>query len=60
MRILLDLPELTGLTRELPLGPLVAKASEVLGTSAEYPVFLYERLLSVLPLSHLFEQTVAS
>ena len=52
IRILVDLPELTGVSRELRLRPFIAKAREVLGLDpnqlAEYPVFLYERLESVL------------
>ena len=52
IRILLDLPELTGIKSELPLAPLVARALEVYGragtTTNEYPAFLYERLLSVM------------
>ena len=52
IRILLDLPELTGIKSELPLAPLVARALEVYGragtTTSEYPAFLYERLLSVM------------
>ena len=52
IRILLDLPELSGLGAELPLAPLVAKTLEIYdraGTpSTEYPAFLYERLLSVM------------
>jgi glycyl-tRNA synthetase beta chain len=52
IRILLDLPDLTGVKTELPLAPLVAKALEVYGRSgaatSEYPAFLYERLLSVM------------
>ena len=52
IRILLDLPELTGITTELSLKPLVAKAFELHGRAdvaeADYPAFLYERLLSVL------------
>ena len=51
IRILIDLPELTGLTLEIPLEPLVAEARKTLNLAAdpkEYPTFLYERLLSVL------------
>jgi glycyl-tRNA synthetase beta chain len=52
IRILLDLPELTGIAREIALDALVAQAREVLGLAREatdeYPVFLYERLPSVL------------
>ena len=52
LRILLDLPELTGIKLELPLAPLVARTLEVYGrsgtTTNEYPAFLYERLLSVM------------
>ena len=52
IRILLDLPELTGIRSELPLAPLVAQTLEVYGRSGtattEYPAFLYERLLAVM------------
>ena len=52
VRILLDLPELAGVSSEIPLAPLVAQARSVLGLVPgavdEYPAFLYERLLSVL------------
>lgn len=52
IRILMDLPELTGVARELPLGILIEKARETLGLAPgatdEYPAFVYERLLSVL------------
>jgi len=52
IRVLMDLPELTGVARELPLGILIEKARETLGldpgATGEYPAFLYERLLSVL------------
>jgi glycyl-tRNA synthetase beta chain len=52
IRILLDLPELTGITRDISLADLVAQAREVLGLARdavdEYPAFLYERLLTVL------------
>lgn len=52
IRILIDLPELTGISRELPLGVFVARAREALGLDpqqvGEYPAFLYERLLAVL------------
>jgi glycyl-tRNA synthetase beta chain len=52
IRVLMDLPELTGITRELPLGLLVEQSRRVLRLQADaretYPTFLYERLLSVL------------
>jgi glycyl-tRNA synthetase beta chain len=52
LRILIDLPELTGINREIPLRPLIDKTREIIGLPAaqpdEYPVFLYERLLSML------------
>ena len=52
IRILLDLPDLTGVKTELTLAPLVAKALEVYGRSgaatSEYPAFLYERLIAVM------------
>jgi glycyl-tRNA synthetase beta chain len=51
VRILLDLPELTGLNREITLGELLEKAYAVHG--AEWnpdagPEFMYERFLSIL------------
>jgi glycyl-tRNA synthetase beta chain len=52
IRILVDLPGLSGIAREISLEPLVARARETLGlvpdARDEYPAFLYERLLSVL------------
>jgi glycyl-tRNA synthetase beta chain len=52
IRILADLPELTGISREIPLRPLVAEARRTLGLGPdaipEYPAFLYERLPAVL------------
>jgi glycyl-tRNA synthetase beta chain len=52
IRILLDAPELLGLNKEIPLGPLVERARQILAlpvnTQSDYPPFLYERLLSVL------------
>jgi glycyl-tRNA synthetase beta chain len=52
IRILMDLPELTGISRELPLAMFIAKAREGLGLDPaavdEYPAFLSERLSSVL------------
>ncbi len=50
IRILLDLPDWTGIAAELPLEPLVAKARELLPSEVrgEHPPFLYERLLAVL------------
>ncbi len=51
IRILADLPELTGISKEIALGPLVAEARRTLGlldVITEYPAFLYERLPSVL------------
>jgi glycyl-tRNA synthetase beta chain len=52
IRVLMDLPELTGLSIELPLGGFVEQSRRVLqlppDATNEYPAFLYERLLSVL------------
>jgi glycyl-tRNA synthetase beta chain len=52
IRILLDLPELAGITTEIELAPLVAEARSGLGLAGDahdqYPAFLYERLSSVL------------
>jgi glycyl-tRNA synthetase beta chain len=52
IRILLDLPELTGISSEIRLAPLVAQARHEFGLAPDarddYPAFLYERLLSVL------------
>jgi glycyl-tRNA synthetase beta chain len=52
IRVLMDLPELTGITKELSLGPFVEQARRVLGRQADaeekYPAFLYERMQSVL------------
>ena len=51
-RILLDLPELAGITREIALAPLIAQSRALLGLEPqaedEYPAFVYERLLSAL------------
>jgi glycyl-tRNA synthetase beta chain len=52
IRVLMDLPELTGINKELSLGPFVEQARRVLGLQPDaeekYPAFLYERILSVL------------
>lgn len=51
IRVLMDLPELTGLPHEIPLTNLMAKTYEVHGANWEKdprPEFLYERLMSVL------------
>ncbi len=52
VRTLLDAPELFGVQKEIALGPLVEEARQVLGLPSnaehEYPVYLYERLASVL------------
>ena len=52
IRILMDLPELTGISRELPLGEFVARARGLLSLDpaqvGDYPAFLYERLEPVL------------
>ena len=52
IRILLDLPDFTGIVDELPLRKFLAKTFDLHGradaTEAEYPAFFYERLLSVL------------
>ena len=52
IRVLMDLPELTGINEELSLGPFVEQARRVLGLQPDaeekYPAFLYERILSVL------------
>jgi glycyl-tRNA synthetase beta chain len=51
-RILLDLPELAGITKEIELAPLIAHSRALHGLEPqaedEYPAFVYERLLSAL------------
>jgi glycyl-tRNA synthetase beta chain len=50
IRILLDLPDWTGIATELLLEPLVVRTRELLPPDlrTEHPAFLYERLLAVL------------
>jgi glycyl-tRNA synthetase beta chain len=50
IRILLDLPDWTGIATELLLEPLVVRTRELLPPDlrTEHPTFLYERLLAVL------------